>query len=132
MPLNNRWRSLLAAYTCSAGGDCANARQDFSKCCPAIYGADRTKSRAVPLKRTALHKIQVRLRTVLRQNGQTYRPPRGLPMAKPNYSFAKRQRDLAKEQKKEEKLQRKQAEKAEPVAEEGEAVEQQEQDKPAD
>jgi len=28
-------------------------------------------------------------------------------MAKPNYSFAKRQRDLAKEQKKEEKLQRK-------------------------
>ena len=27
-------------------------------------------------------------------------------MAKPNYSFAKRQRDLAKEQKKEEKLQR--------------------------
>ncbi|NWA00497.1 hypothetical protein [Pseudomonas gingeri] len=31
-------------------------------------------------------------------------------MAKPNYSFAKRQRDLAKEQKKEEKLQRKKAE----------------------
>ena len=30
-------------------------------------------------------------------------------MAKPNYSFAKRQRDLAKEQKKEEKLQRKNA-----------------------
>ncbi|WP_177330302.1 hypothetical protein [Pseudomonas sp. PH1b] len=30
-------------------------------------------------------------------------------MAKPNYSFAKRQRDLAKEQKKEEKLQRKKA-----------------------
>jgi hypothetical protein len=35
--------------------------------------------------------------------------PRGSPMAKPNYSFAKRQRDLAKEQKKEEKLQRKKA-----------------------
>ena len=30
-------------------------------------------------------------------------------MAKPNYSFAKRQRDLAKEQKKEEKMQRKKA-----------------------
>jgi hypothetical protein len=30
-------------------------------------------------------------------------------MAKPNYSFAKRQRDLAKEQKKEEKLKRKKA-----------------------
>ena len=30
-------------------------------------------------------------------------------MAKPNYSFAKRQRDLAKDQKKEEKLQRKTA-----------------------
>ena len=30
-------------------------------------------------------------------------------MAKPNYNFAKRQRDLAKEQKKEEKLQRKKA-----------------------
>ncbi|MBI6907608.1 hypothetical protein [Pseudomonas palleroniana] len=38
-------------------------------------------------------------------------------MAKPNYSFAKRQRDLAKEQKKEEKLQRKKA------AAEGEASE---------
>ena len=35
--------------------------------------------------------------------------PRGSPIAKPNYSFAKRQRDLAKEQKKEEKLQRKKA-----------------------
>ena len=30
-------------------------------------------------------------------------------MAKPNYSFAKRQRDLEKEKKKEEKLQRKKA-----------------------
>jgi hypothetical protein len=40
-------------------------------------------------------------------------------MAKPNYSFAKRQRDLAKEQKKEEKLQRKQAEKAEALVEDG-------------
>ncbi|WP_285424099.1 hypothetical protein [Pseudomonas sp. efr-133-TYG-103a] len=38
-------------------------------------------------------------------------------MAKPNYSFAKRQRDLAKEQKKEEKAQRKQAEKAEALTE---------------
>jgi hypothetical protein len=38
-------------------------------------------------------------------------------MAKPNYSFAKRQRDLAKEQKKEEKLQRKKA-----TAEEEEAA----------
>lgn len=37
-------------------------------------------------------------------------------MAKPNYSFAKRQRDLAKEQKKEEKLQRKNAALAETSA----------------
>ena len=37
-------------------------------------------------------------------------------MAKPNYSFAKRQRDLAKEQKKEEKLQRKNAALAEEQA----------------
>ncbi len=43
-------------------------------------------------------------------------------MATPNYSFAKRQRDLAKEQKKEEKAQRKQAEKAEAEAGEGAAV----------
>jgi hypothetical protein len=43
-------------------------------------------------------------------------------MAKPNYSFAKRQRDLAKEQKKEEKAQRKQAEKAEALAGEGEVA----------
>jgi hypothetical protein len=43
-------------------------------------------------------------------------------MAKPNYSFAKRQRDLAKEQKKEEKLQRKNAALAETGAE-GETVE---------
>ncbi|MGV6397485.1 hypothetical protein ACTUVN_003437 [Pseudomonas caspiana] len=46
-------------------------------------------------------------------------------MAKPNYSFAKRQRDLAKEQKKEEKLQRKNAALAETTAE-GETVEGQE------
>lgn len=39
-------------------------------------------------------------------------------MAKPNYSFAKRQRDLAKEHKKEEKLQRKNAAQAEPTSEE--------------
>lgn len=38
-------------------------------------------------------------------------------MAKPNYSFAKRQRDLAKEQKKEEKLQRKNAALTETTAE---------------
>jgi hypothetical protein len=49
-------------------------------------------------------------------------------MAKPNYSFAKRQRDLAKEQKKEEKLQRKNAALAETHTE-GETVEGQE---PAD
>lgn len=49
-------------------------------------------------------------------------------MAKPNYSFAKRQRDLAKEQKKEEKLQRKNAALAETGAA-GETVEGQE---PAD
>ncbi|MET0949775.1 MAG: hypothetical protein ABWY17_14950 [Pseudomonas sp.] len=49
-------------------------------------------------------------------------------MAKPNYSFAKRQRDLAKEQKKEEKLQKKNAALAETGAE-GETVEGQE---PAD
>jgi hypothetical protein len=33
----------------------------------------------------------------------------GMPMAKPNYAFAKRQRDLAKKQKKEEKRLRKAA-----------------------
>jgi len=49
-------------------------------------------------------------------------------MAKPNYSFAKRQRDLAKEQKKEEKLQKKNAALTETGAE-GETVEGQE---PAD
>ena len=41
-------------------------------------------------------------------------------MAKPNYNFAKRQRDLAKKAKKEEKQQRKAAT---GVAEEGEAAE---------
>jgi hypothetical protein len=38
-------------------------------------------------------------------------------MAKPNYAFAKRQRDLAKKQKKEEKRQRKAATQPEPPAE---------------
>jgi hypothetical protein len=47
-------------------------------------------------------------------------------MAKPNYSFAKRQRDLAKEQKKEEKLQRKQQAVQDEAAVEGETVEGQE------
>ena len=57
-------------------------------------------------------------------------------MAKPNYSFAKRQRDLAKEQKKTEKLQRKQAALTD-TPEEGEVVEiettenEQPEDKPA-
>jgi hypothetical protein len=41
-------------------------------------------------------------------------------MAKPNYAFAKRQRDLAKKQKKEEKLQKKLAAKGLPG--EGEAA----------
>jgi hypothetical protein len=41
-------------------------------------------------------------------------------MAKPNYAFAKRQRDLAKKQKKEEKLQKKLAAKGGPG--EGEAA----------
>lgn len=41
-------------------------------------------------------------------------------MAKPNYAFAKRQRDLAKKQKKEEKLQKKNAAKNLPG--EGEAT----------
>ena len=35
-------------------------------------------------------------------------------MAKPNYSFQKRQRELAKKQKKEQKMQQKLAEKAKP------------------
>ena len=35
------------------------------------------------------------------------RPEDGSPMAKPNYAFAKRQRDLDKKQKQEEKRQRK-------------------------
>ncbi len=42
---------------------------------------------------------------------------------KPNYGFAKRQRELAKKQKKEEKRQRKQAEDA-PAATEAEGVQQ--------
>jgi hypothetical protein len=41
-------------------------------------------------------------------------------MAKPNYSFAKRQRDLAKKQKKEEKLQKKAEAKATRPPEDGE------------
>lgn len=36
-------------------------------------------------------------------------------MAKPNYSFAKRQRELAKKQKKEEKRQRKAAQQEDPL-----------------
>ncbi|RPH66658.1 MAG: hypothetical protein EHM83_03450 [Burkholderiales bacterium] len=44
-------------------------------------------------------------------------------MAKPNYAFAKRQRELAKRQKKEEKLKRK--------AEQGGAAETADQDEPA-
>jgi hypothetical protein len=59
----------------------------------------------------------------LRQNEHTSPLPRGLPMAKPNYSFAKRQRDLAKEQKKEEKLQRKQQAAQDEAAVDGEPVE---------
>ena len=43
-------------------------------------------------------------------------------MAKPNYSFAKRQRDLAKKQKKEEKLQKKAEAKAARPAEEGDSA----------
>ena len=35
-----------------------------------------------------------------------------MPVAKPNYKFDKRQRDLAKQKKKEEKLAKKQAKKA--------------------
>ncbi|WP_268799328.1 hypothetical protein [Pseudomonas huanghezhanensis] len=46
-------------------------------------------------------------------------------MAKPNYSFAKRQRDLAKEQKKEEKLQRKQQAAQDEAAVEGETADDQ-------
>jgi hypothetical protein len=38
-------------------------------------------------------------------------------MAKPNYAFAKRQRDLAKKQKKEEKRQKKSATSTEPTRE---------------
>lgn len=45
-------------------------------------------------------------------------------MAKPNYSFAKRQRDLAKKQKKEEKLQKKAEAKAAARPEDTEAGEQ--------
>jgi hypothetical protein len=39
-------------------------------------------------------------------------PDQGPPLPKPNYAFAKRQRDLAKQQKKEEKKQKKAAAKA--------------------
>lgn len=37
------------------------------------------------------------------------------PMPKPNYSFAKRQREMAKKQKKEEKMRQRAAEKAPPA-----------------
>ena len=43
-------------------------------------------------------------------------------MAKPNYQFAKRQRDLAKKQKKEEKAQRKAEAKTERPAEDAQPV----------
>jgi hypothetical protein len=97
MQLSSIFRCLLAAYACGASGNYDRA--------------------------LVQRKIPRRVCIILRQNGLTYRLPRGLPMAKPNYSFAKRQRDLAKEQKKEEKAQRKQAEKAEALAGEGEVVE---------
>lgn len=45
-------------------------------------------------------------------------PDKGHPLAKPNYAFQKRQRDLAKQQKKEEKQRKKAASKA--VVPEGE------------
>ena len=38
--------------------------------------------------------------------------PEGIPVAKPNYKFDKRQRDMAKQKKKQEKLAKKQAKKA--------------------
>jgi hypothetical protein len=41
-------------------------------------------------------------------------PREGPPLPKPNYAFAKRQRDLAKKQKKEEKRLKKQQERAPP------------------
>lgn len=51
-------------------------------------------------------------------------------MPKPNYAFAKRQRDLAKQQKKEEKKLKKAAAKAPPPESQGEPVAP-ESDKPA-
>lgn len=52
------------------------------------------------------------LRRKSRDNGgrtlvSTFPPPGDRRLAKPNYAFAKRQRELAKKQKKEEKLKRK-------------------------
>ena len=44
-------------------------------------------------------------------------------MAKPNYAFAKRQRDLAKQQKKQEKEKRKSAAKNQPVDEQNRPAE---------
>ena len=44
--------------------------------------------------------------------------PQGMPVAKANYKFDKRQRDLAKQKKKEEKLAKKQAKKAAAAADE--------------
>jgi hypothetical protein len=43
---------------------------------------------------------------------------KGVPMAKPNYSFEKRQRELAKKKKKEEKRQQKLKAKEEPAQDE--------------
>ena len=58
-----------------------------------------------------------------RQHPLPHRPQQGAPLAKPNYSFEKRQRELAKKKKKEEKDREKAARKAAglpPVADEPE------------
>jgi len=49
-------------------------------------------------------------------------PPQGTPVAKANYKFDKRQRDIAKQKKREEKLAKKQAKKAAEAAAEGGAT----------
>ena len=49
-------------------------------------------------------------------------PPEGIPVAKQNYKFDKRQRDLAKQKKREDKLAKKAAKKAAEAQAEGGAA----------
>lgn len=88
---------------------------------------------AIFLRATHLASCQLSRTLYIKQSGRIYSIGRSListqtrdsPLAKPNYQFEKRQKDLAKKRKKEEKLQRKSMPKTdaaqEDAASEGEA-----------